>query len=91
MKRRVRHVFRAKPQFCCAFKPNLIMVRCPECGFPHEEYFGPEDRDEREAELELLRKELSAASAIILGRSNPHVPAPRRRKARTASRRPSAS
>jgi hypothetical protein len=91
MKRRVRHVFRAKPQFCCAFKPNLIIVRCPECGFPHEEYFGPDDRDEREAELQLLRKELAAASEILLERSNPPAPAPRRRKARSGSRRPSPS
>jgi hypothetical protein len=91
MKRRVRHVFPAKPEFCCALKPDLIMVRCPECGFAHEEYFGPEDRDEREAELQLLRQELSAASAIIRERSNPPGPVPRRRKSRTASRRPSPS
>jgi len=68
MKRPSRHVFSAKPKFCCGLKPSLIIVRCPTCGFPHEEYFGPPDRDEQKAEVELLRKELAAASAILLGR-----------------------
>ena len=68
MKRPTRHVFATKPKFCCGLKPTVIMVRCPTCGFPHEEYFGPVDRDERASELQLLRQELAAATAIVLGR-----------------------
>ena len=90
MKRRPRHVFETKPQFCCGLKPSLIIVRCPQCGFAHEEYFGPADRDEREAELQLLRRELSAASAIILERSRSPRAVPTRRKTRAGNRRPPA-
>jgi hypothetical protein len=68
MKQPSRHVFATKPKFCCGFKPTLIMVRCPTCGLPHEEYFGPVDRDERGAEVQLLRQELAAATAIVLAR-----------------------
>jgi len=73
MKRPSRHVFASKPRFCCGLKPGLIMVRCPTCGLPHEEYFGPLDRDERAAEVQLLRQELSAAMGIILAREE-HAP-----------------
>ena len=77
MKRPSRHVFASKPKFCCGLKPGLIMVRCPTCGLPHEEYFGPTDRDEKAAEVELLRKELSAAMAIIVDRvENPRSVGP---------------
>jgi hypothetical protein len=86
MKRPSRHVFASKPKFCCALKPTLIMVRCPTCGSPHEEYFGPADRDERAAEVQLLRQELAAATAIILDRTQdgPHLPLRKRAKARPA-------
>jgi hypothetical protein len=86
MKRPSRHVFASKPKFCCGLKPSLIMVRCPTCGFAHEEYFGPLDRDERGAEVQLLRQELAAATAIILGRKEnaPHLPLRRRAKAKPA-------
>jgi hypothetical protein len=73
MKRPSRHVFASKPKFCCGMKPGLIMVRCPTCGLPHEEYFGPVDRDERAAEVQLLRQELAAAMAIVLARTG-HAP-----------------
>jgi hypothetical protein len=84
MKRSSRHVFASKPKFCCGLKPSLIMVRCTTCGFPHEEYFGPLDRDERGAEVQLLRQELAAATAIILGRneSSPRLPHRKRAKAK---------
>src|SRR3954469_11103530 len=87
MKRPSRHVFASKPRFCCGLKPGLIMGRCPTCGLPHEEYFGPGDRDERASEVQLLRQELSAATAIILARPEraaPHVAPPKRRKVKPA-------
>jgi hypothetical protein len=78
--KRPRHVFASKPKFCCALKPSLIMVRCSTCGFPHEEYFGPADRDERSAEVQLLRQELAAATAIVCDRAeNGHRPPVRKR------------
>ena len=82
--KRPRHVFATKPKFCCGLKPSLIMVRCPTCGFPHEEYFGPVDRDERASEVQLLRKELAAATEIILGRkeNGPRMPLRKRAKAK---------
>ena len=82
MKRPSRHVFATKPKFCCGLKPTLIMVRCPTCGFPHEEYFGPDDRDERGAEVQMLRKELAAATAIVLGRKEPRAADGKRAKAK---------
>jgi hypothetical protein len=66
----MKHVFSAKPRYCIAFKPGIIVVRCPQCGRPHEEYFGPLDRDERAAEVEMLRRELAAAAAIIVARGD---------------------
>src|SRR5256885_4464352 len=74
MKRPTRHVFAHKPKFCCGLKPAVIMVRCPTCGLPHEEYFGPPDRDEKAAEVQLLRQELSPAMAFIVERKD--MPAP---------------
>jgi len=85
MKRPPRHVFSTKPKFCCGLKPGLIMVRCPTCGLPHEEYFGPPDRDEKAAEVQLLRQELSAAMAIIVDRMDEprHVhPPPKQARAK---------
>lgn len=86
MKPPSRHVFATKPKFCCGLKPTLIMVRCPTCGFPHEEYFGPVDRDERGAEVQLLRQELAAATAIVLaGKQNgPRAAHAKRAKAKPA-------
>src|SRR5437764_13681864 len=88
MKRPSRHVFASKPKFCCGLKPTLIMVRCPTCGFPHEEYFGPVDRDERASEVQLLRQELEAATAIILGRGENAPPRPLRKRAKAKPVRP---
>jgi len=88
MKRSARHVFATKPKFCCGLKPGVIMVRCPTCGFPHEEYFGPLDRDERAAEVQLLRQELSAAMGIILGRNANAPRGPIRSRAKPRSARP---
>jgi len=87
MKRPSRHVFASKPKFCCGLKPGLIMVRCSTCGLPHEEYFGPPDRDEKAAEVALLRQELTAAMAIIVDRMEGarHVrPAPKQAKSKPA-------
>jgi hypothetical protein len=86
MKRPSRHVFATKPKFCCGLKPTLIMVRCPTCGFPHEEYFGPVDRDERASEVQLLRQELAAATAIVLDRkqNEPRAAHAKRAKAKPA-------
>lgn len=61
----MRHVFAAKPRFCIGLKPGMIRVRCAKCGAPHLEYFGPRDHDEVRAELELLRRELARAFAIL--------------------------
>jgi hypothetical protein len=86
MKPPSRHVFATKPKFCCGLKPTLIMVRCPTCGFPHEEYFGPVDRDERGAEVQLLRQELAAATAIVLAQkqNGPRAAHGKRAKAKPA-------
>jgi hypothetical protein len=70
----MRHVFASKPRFCVGFKPGLIRVRCAKCGEPHFEYLGPKDRDEVRAELELLRRELARAFAILALRRNPAPP-----------------
>jgi hypothetical protein len=65
-----RHVFLHLPKWNVGMKPGLIWVRCPgwkghSCGRPHQEYFGPRDRDEIAAELRFLRRELSAAADIV--------------------------
>jgi len=70
-KRQRPHVFSVKPRFCVALKPALIQVRCRTCGLSHSEYLGPRNRDERQAEMELLRWELQAAAAIISARNGP--------------------
>ena len=59
------HVFPRKPTYCLAFKPGLIWVRCPKCGRPHEEYFGPRNRDERAAEIAFLRAEYQRLAALM--------------------------
>jgi hypothetical protein len=62
------HVFSKLPKYCVAMKPGVLWVRCPDCGKPHQEYFGPSDRDERTAEIVFLRHELEAAAAILFDR-----------------------
>jgi hypothetical protein len=59
------HVFPRLPKYCVALKPGLLWVRCPDCGKPHREYFGPTDRDERNAEILFLRRALQVASSIL--------------------------
>jgi hypothetical protein len=63
-----RHVFPKLPKYCVAMKPGVLWVRCPDCGKPHQEYFGPNDRDERNAEIAFLRRELEVAASILYGR-----------------------
>jgi hypothetical protein len=62
---RRRSVFSKLPKWSIGMKPALLWVRCPACGRPHQEYFGPPDRDEIAAELEFLRRELKVATAIV--------------------------
>jgi len=61
------HVFSKLPKYCVALKPGMLWVRCRECGRPHQEYFGPEDRDERNAEIVFLRQELDVAASMLFG------------------------
>ena len=62
------HVFSKLPKYCVAMRPGVLWVRCPGCGKPHQEYFGPSDHDERNAELVFLRRQLEIATAILSGR-----------------------
>jgi hypothetical protein len=62
------HVFLKLPKYCVGLKPGVLWVRCPDCGKPHQEYFGPADRDERNAEIAFLRRELQVAASILFGR-----------------------
>jgi len=71
------YVFKARPKFCLAYKPAVIWVECPKCGHPHEEYFGPADRDVRAAEVAFLQRAYHRVAEIARGRS---------KHARTASR-----
>jgi hypothetical protein len=59
------HVFSKLPRYCLGLKPGLLWVRCPACRKPHREYFGPKDRDERNAEIVFLQKELEVAASIL--------------------------
>ena len=73
---RPRNVLNKLPKFYVGLKPALIWVRCPgrkghPCGRPHQEYFGPRDRDEVTAELEFLRRELEVAAAITVAHGRP--------------------
>jgi hypothetical protein len=63
-----RYVFKSRPKFCLAYKPAVIWVQCPKCGHPHEEYFGPPDRDERAAEVAFLQREYQRLAEIARGR-----------------------
>ena len=71
------YVFKARPKFCLAYKPAVIWVQCPKCGQPHEEYFGPPDRDERAAEVAFLQREYRRLVEMLRARPN---------RAHTASR-----
>ncbi len=64
------HVFATSPRYCLACKPAIIRVRCPKCGHPHSEYFGPENLDEREAENAFLRAEVQRLAALIGSRND---------------------
>jgi hypothetical protein len=68
------HVYAQRPRYCVAFKAKMILVRLSS-GEVREEYFGPPDGDPRDAELELLRRELDAAGAIIAARDGGTSPA----------------
>jgi hypothetical protein len=63
------YVFKAKPKFCLAFRPAVIRVACPKCGHPHEEYFGPPDRDERAAEVAFFQREYHRLVEIARARA----------------------
>jgi hypothetical protein len=69
----LRHVYARRPNYCVAFKAKMILVRLPS-GEIQEEYFGPADGDARAAEIELLRRHLEAASAIIAARKSEASP-----------------
>jgi hypothetical protein len=58
------HIYAQRPKYCIAFKPGTILVR-RSSGEVESEYFGPEDRDARAAEEELLRREVDAAVQIL--------------------------
>jgi len=62
------HVFSKLPKYSVALKPGVLWVRCPDCGKAHQEYFGPTDRDERNAEIAFLHRELELAESILFGR-----------------------
>jgi hypothetical protein len=69
-------VYSERPKFCVAFKPKMILIRLPS-GEVRSVYFGPEDRDERGAELELLHREVDAAIRVAAKRvetSPPVIP-----------------
>jgi hypothetical protein len=74
------HVFAVKPRYCLAFKPAIVWVRCPGCGQPHREYLGPDDLDERGAEIEFFRRECERLAAMLLGKKG--RPRQRGRRAR---------
>jgi len=71
------YVFKARPKFCLPYKPAVIWVQGPKCGQPHEEYFGPPDRDERAAEVAFLQREYRRLVEMLRARPN---------RAHTASR-----
>jgi hypothetical protein len=84
-------VFRAKPIYSAGLKRVFIRDRCPKCGMPHSEYFGPRDRDEVHAELEFLRGALQTAYAILCARDAPSATAPPARRPKRARRKTSRS
>ena len=62
------YVFKARPKFCLAYRPAVIWVACQKCGHPHEEYFGPPDRDARAAEIAFLKREYQRVVEIARAR-----------------------
>lgn len=75
-----RHVFSRLPKWCAGIRPGLLWVRCPKCGRPHQEYFGPRNRDELRAEVQFFRDALEAAFGIVSQLHPPHARRPRRRR-----------
>ena len=75
-----RHVFSKLPKWGTGMKPGLLWVRCPKCGMPHQEYFGPRNRDEAGAEVEFLRHALEVAFGIAAQVHAPPAPRPQRRR-----------
>jgi hypothetical protein len=63
-----RHVFAKLPKWCVSLKPGVLWVRCPHCGRPRREYFGPPNRDAMLAELRFLRRQLEVAFEILASR-----------------------
>jgi len=63
------YVFKARPKFCLAYRPAVIWVACQKCGHPHEEYFGPPDRDARGAEIAFLKREYHRVVEIARARA----------------------
>jgi hypothetical protein len=76
-----RYVFSKLPKWAPGMKPGLLWVRCPKCGWPHQEYFGPRNRDEIAATLQFFSRALAAAFAILEDRQRA-----RRRTPRAAAR-----
>jgi hypothetical protein len=67
------YVYAQRPKYCVAFKPKMILVRLSS-GEVQAEYFGPADGDAVAAQLELLHRQLDAASAIIAARKSETPP-----------------
>ena len=65
------YVFRSRPKFCLAYRSAVIWVACQRCGHPHEEYFGPPDRDPRAAEIAFLKREYHRVVGIARARAKP--------------------
>ena len=58
------HVFATSPRYCLACKPAIIRVRCPKCGHPHSEYFGPENLGETVRRVEALKRTVPAPMTL---------------------------
>jgi hypothetical protein len=69
----VQHIYGELPKFCVAFKPTMILIRLPS-GELRSVYFGPEDHDERGAELELLHRAVDAATRIAAQHAHHSLP-----------------
>jgi len=80
-----RYVFSKLPKWTLGMRPALLWIRCPKCGWPHQEYFGPRDRDAIASELKFLRRALAAAFKVITPRGKP--PPSRKGRASGARRR----
>jgi hypothetical protein len=75
-------------------QPTLLWIRCPKCGWPHQEYFGPRNRDATASELKFLRRALAVSFEVLRARSDPpsspgrraSAARPRKRVARVSRR-----